>query len=65
MKAYHSRDNKCSIVHDGMRGKLLDRTMKKLIDPERHRIDQHENRQLDADLNREKILQKDTSKYTA
>jgi len=39
-------------------------TMKKLIDPERHRIDQDENGQLDADQNCEKILRKDMSKYT-
>jgi len=64
MKAYHSRANKCSVVHDGMRGKLLDMTMKKLIDPERHRIDQDENGQLDADQNCEEILQKETSTYT-
>lgn len=30
--------------------------MKKLIDPERHRIDEDENGQLDADQNREKVL---------
>jgi len=65
MKAYHSRDNECSVVHDGMSGNLLDRSMKKLIDPERHRNDQDENGQLNADQNREKILRKDMSTYAA
>jgi hypothetical protein len=45
--------------------KLLYGTMKELIDPERHCIDQDENRQLDADQNRKKILQENTSIYAA
>jgi hypothetical protein len=56
MMAYHGRSNKRSIVHDGVRRKLLYGTMKELIDPERHCIDQYENGQLDADQNRKKIL---------
>jgi hypothetical protein len=39
-----------------VRRKLLYGTMKELIDPECHCIDQKENGQLDADQNREKIL---------
>jgi hypothetical protein len=46
-----------------VRRKLLYDTMKKLIDPERHCVDQDENGQLDADQNGEKILWKDTSIY--
>lgn len=56
MKAYHSRSDECSVVHDGVRRQLLYGTVKELIDPKRHCIDQDENRQLDADQNREKIL---------
>lgn len=56
MIAYHGRSNECSVVHNGVRGKLFYGTMKELIDPECHRIDQNENGQLDADQNREKIL---------
>jgi hypothetical protein len=56
MIAYHGRSYKCSVVHDGVRRKLLYGTMKELIDPECHCIDQKENGQLDADQNREKIL---------
>jgi hypothetical protein len=37
--------------------------MKKLIDPERHCVDQDENGQLDADQKGEKILWKNTSIY--
>ena len=56
--AYHGRSNKRSIVHDSVRRKFLYGTMKELIDPERHCIDQNENGQLDADQNRKKILRK-------
>jgi len=61
MMTYQGRDDKCSIVHDGMGGKLLYGTMKKLIDPECHRVDQDENGQLDADQNRESMLWKNMS----
>lgn len=47
-----------------MRRQLLYGTVKELIDPKRHCIDQDENRQLDADQNREKILRA-MSKYAA
>jgi hypothetical protein len=65
MMTYQGRGDECSIVHVGVRRKLLYDTMKKLIDPERHCVDQDENRQLDADQNREKILWKDMSIYAA
>jgi hypothetical protein len=58
MKAYHGRSDECPVVHDGVRRKLLYGTVKELVDPERHCIDQDENRQLNADQNREKILRK-------
>lgn len=56
MIAYHSRSDECSVVNDSVRRQLLYGTMKELIDPKRHCIDQDENGQLDADQNREKIL---------
>jgi hypothetical protein len=65
MTTYQGRGDECSIIHAGVRRKLLYDTMKKLIDPERHCVDQDENRQLDADQNREKILWKGMSIYTA
>jgi hypothetical protein len=36
----------------------FDGAIEKLIDPERHRIDQDENGQLDADQDGEKVLRK-------
>ena len=65
MMTYQGRGDECSIVHDGVTRKILYDTVKKLIDPERHCVDQDENRQLDADQNREKILWKDVSTYEA
>jgi hypothetical protein len=58
MKAYDSRGDKCSIVHYGVIGQLLDGATEKFIDPEGHRIDQDEHGQLDADQNREEVLRK-------
>jgi hypothetical protein len=65
MMTYHGRGNECSIVHVGVSRKIPYGTTEKLIDPERHCVDQEENGQLDADQNREKILWKDISIYAA
>ncbi len=61
MITYHGRDDERSIVYIGVRRKLLYRTMKKLINPERHCVDQDENGHLDADQDSEKILCEGTS----
>ena len=58
MMTYQGRNDECCIVHDGVRRELLYDPMKKLIDPERHCVDQDKNRQLDTDQNGEKILWK-------
>ena len=63
MMTYQGRADESCIVQAGVRRKLLYDTMKKLIDPERHCIEQNENGQLDADQNREKILWEDLSIY--
>lgn len=56
MRTHHSGEDECPIVDCRVRRKFFDHTMKKLINPERHRIDEDENGQLDADQNREKVL---------
>lgn len=40
---YQGRGDECSIVYGGVRRYVLYRTMKELIDPKRHRVDQDEN----------------------
>jgi hypothetical protein len=55
-RTYQSSENKCPIVYDSMRRELLDSTMKKLINPKRHCVQEEEKRQLYADQSREKIL---------
>lgn len=62
MKTYDSRGDECSVVHHGVTGKPFDSAIEKVIDPERHRNDQDENRQLDADQDREKVLKKSRQK---
>lgn len=61
-KTYDSRDDECSVVHHGVTGKPFDSAIKKVVDPERHRIDQDENGQLDADQDGEKVLKKSHQK---
>ena len=56
MTTYDSCNDECPVVHHGVRGKLLDGAIKKFIDPKRHRVDQNENGQLDADQNSEEVL---------
>jgi hypothetical protein len=58
IKTYDSRGDECSVVHHGVTGKPFDSAIEKVIDPERHRIDQDENRQLDADQDGEKVLKR-------
>jgi len=58
MMTYQGRGDECCSVHVGVSRKPSHDTMKKLINPERHCVDQDENGQLDADQNREKILWK-------
>jgi hypothetical protein len=56
VRPYHSGENECPIVHCRVQREIFDDTVKELINPERHRIDEDENGQLDADQNREKVL---------
>ena len=55
-KAYHNCENECPIVHCRVRRKFIDGTVKELINPECHRVDEDENGKLDANQNREKVL---------
>ena len=43
MRAYHSCENECPIVHCRMRREFFDDTVKELINPERHGIEEDEN----------------------
>ena len=61
MRAYHSCKDECSIVHCRVRREFFYNTMKKLINPKRHRIEEDENGQLDADQNSEKVLYEDVN----
>jgi hypothetical protein len=43
MRTYDSGEDECPIVYCCVRREFFDHTVKKLINPERHRIDEDEN----------------------